>query len=154
MNVTPKPPTSATPDPASRPLSRREFLSVAWQSLLGFGGLLTLAGLWKFMSFQPDPAPVTIFDLGAAADLPPELRTTIPEAAAYLIRHGDEYRAYSLVCTHLGCLVAPTADGFACPCHGSTYASDGAVRRGPAERPLRELVVTLDDRGHIILNTA
>ena len=42
-------------------------------------------------------------------------------------------------CTHLGCLVAanPLGDGFTCPCHGSKYARDGTVLRGPAPSNLR-----------------
>ncbi|WP_425307463.1 FAD-dependent oxidoreductase [Ammonicoccus fulvus] len=47
----------------------------------------------------------------------------------------------SAVCTHAGCIVLWDADeqGWACPCHGSTFAVDGAVTNGPAEDPLRDL---------------
>ena len=37
-------------------------------------------------------------------------------------------------CPHQGCpvsFVSPN-DGFACPCHGSTFAADGSLRNGPA----------------------
>ncbi|MDX2294617.1 MULTISPECIES: Rieske (2Fe-2S) protein [Streptomyces] len=49
-----------------------------------------------------------------------------------------EFRAFSAVCTHQGCLVNKVADGtIDCPCHGSKYAiADGAVTAGPAPRPL------------------
>ncbi len=50
--------------------------------------------------------------------------------------------AISTVCTHLGCIVRPTADGFECPCHGSRFAADGSVTRGPAPSPLRWLRVS------------
>lgn len=42
-------------------------------------------------------------------------------------------------CTHLGCTFPwnPTAEQFQCPCHGSRYAPDGSVERGPADRPLK-----------------
>jgi cytochrome b6-f complex iron-sulfur subunit len=50
--------------------------------------------------------------------------------------------AISTVCTHLGCIVRPTADGFECPCHGSRFAPDGSVTRGPAPQPLRWLRVS------------
>ncbi|MCI4643860.1 MAG: ubiquinol-cytochrome c reductase iron-sulfur subunit [Hyphomonadaceae bacterium] len=42
-------------------------------------------------------------------------------------------------CTHLGCPVQAIASAhfaFRCFCHGSQFAPDGAVLRGPAERPL------------------
>lgn len=49
-----------------------------------------------------------------------------------------EFKAFSAVCTHQGCLVNKVADGtIDCPCHGSKYAiADAAVVAGPAPRPL------------------
>jgi cytochrome b6-f complex iron-sulfur subunit/menaquinol-cytochrome c reductase iron-sulfur subunit len=67
-----------------------------------------------------------------------------PRAAlgtAWLVRRGDEVRAFSAVCPHLGCGVDAAGDGFACPCHGSRFAPDGAVRGGPAPRGLDPLEV-------------
>ncbi|MGZ4896264.1 MAG: QcrA and Rieske domain-containing protein [Candidatus Angelobacter sp.] len=55
----------------------------------------------------------------------------------------DEQGVYAIsrVCTHLGCIVKPTAEGFECPCHGSRYDRDGIVTKGPAPRPLDWLQV-------------
>ncbi|MFE3073915.1 Rieske (2Fe-2S) protein [Streptomyces sp. NPDC059247] len=49
-----------------------------------------------------------------------------------------EFKAFSAVCTHQGCLVNKVADGtIDCPCHGSRYRiADGSVAGGPAPRPL------------------
>jgi cytochrome b6-f complex iron-sulfur subunit len=44
--------------------------------------------------------------------------------------------ALSPVCTHLGCTVRKEPSFFRCPCHGSTYALDGTVVRGPAKQRL------------------
>jgi cytochrome b6-f complex iron-sulfur subunit len=55
----------------------------------------------------------------------------------------DQYRALSTRCMHRGCQVDPSADGFVCPCHGSEYAADGSVRKGPTEMPLVEYRVTV-----------
>ena len=50
--------------------------------------------------------------------------------------------AVSLVCTHLGCIVKPVAEGFECPCHGSRFDRIGAVTKGPAPKALPWLKVT------------
>jgi Rieske Fe-S protein len=49
-----------------------------------------------------------------------------------------KFKAFSAVCTHMGCTVSQIADGrIDCPCHGSEYSiTDGAVLAGPAPRPL------------------
>ena len=49
-----------------------------------------------------------------------------------------EFKAFSAVCTHMGCTVNQIAGGrIDCPCHGSEYSiTDGAVLAGPAPRPL------------------
>lgn len=52
-------------------------------------------------------------------------------------------------CTHLGCTFPwnPNDQQFQCPCHGSRYAPDGTVVRGPAPLPLKIFhVAVTDDR--------
>ena len=53
--------------------------------------------------------------------------------------------AFDNTCTHLGCSLAEgTLDGttVTCPCHGSQFdVTSGAVRRGPAKRPVRSRLV-------------
>jgi Rieske Fe-S protein len=38
----------------------------------------------------------------------------------------------SKICTHEGCETSVTNNRFECPCHGSIFASDGSVVRGPS----------------------
>ncbi|MET1155895.1 Rieske 2Fe-2S domain-containing protein [Arthrobacter sp.] len=53
--------------------------------------------------------------------------------------------AFSAVCTHQGCTVAPAGDEFHCPCHGSVYsAQDGTVLDGPAPKPLQRFAAAID----------
>jgi Rieske Fe-S protein len=49
-----------------------------------------------------------------------------------------QFKAFSAVCTHMGCTVSQIANGrIDCPCHGSEYSiTDGAVLAGPAPKPL------------------
>lgn len=67
----------------------------------------------------------------------------------------DDFRAYSQICTHLGCSVLPTLNeqnNIHCPCHGSVFSSeDGSVVNGPAARPLPMLPVLMDDQGRLIV---
>ena len=50
----------------------------------------------------------------------------------------NEYKAFSAVCTHMGCIVNQISNGtIDCPCHGSQYnITTGAVVAGPAPKPL------------------
>ncbi len=56
-----------------------------------------------------------------------------------------EFKAFSAVCTHQGCLVNKVADGtIDCPCHGSKYRiTDASVVAGPAPRPLPAEQITV-----------
>lgn len=74
-----------------------------------------------------------------------------PGRAIAVFRQAGQVYAISTVCTHLGCIVKPSASGFACPCHGSEFAADGGVRKGPAPRPLDWLEVT-SAAGAIVVN--
>jgi Rieske Fe-S protein len=81
-------------------------------------------------------------------ELPPDL----PEGVSFIdevivARSAGELRVFSARCTHLGCLIARTADDLlVCPCHGSRFHLDGRVANGPAPRPLRSLPYEKDVR--------
>jgi cytochrome b6-f complex iron-sulfur subunit len=61
----------------------------------------------------------------------------------------------STVCTHLGCVVPWSAatNKFQCPCHGSQYAPDGHVVRGPAPLPLALAHCDVAEDDKIIFST-
>jgi Rieske Fe-S protein len=59
------------------------------------------------------------------------------------------FRGLSRICTHQQCDVDVRNNRLECPCHGSTFAADGSVIRGPdisspPIAPLSILTVTLD----------
>jgi Rieske Fe-S protein len=49
-----------------------------------------------------------------------------------------EFRGFSAVCTHAGCIVGTVSGGtINCPCHGSRFSiTNGSVVNGPAPSPL------------------
>ncbi|PJE97856.1 hypothetical protein CUT44_00845 [Streptomyces carminius] len=57
-----------------------------------------------------------------------------------------EYKAFSAVCTHQGCLVSSVADGaIVCSCHNSRFSiADGSVQGGPATQPLAQANVSVE----------
>ena len=52
--------------------------------------------------------------------------------------------AFSAICTHMGCTVAPAGSQLQCPCHGSTYdLATGENTGGPAPSPLPKVQVSV-----------
>ena len=131
--------------------SRRDTLKLARVGFLYLSGALAFGGLLRFLDFDPNPAPKIEFDLGPAANFPLNSRTLLADPAAVLLHTESGFSALSLVCTHLGCTVEQNADGFACPCHGSRFDSNGNVTHHPADKPLRSLRVELTGEGNLKL---
>jgi Rieske Fe-S protein len=71
------------------------------------------------------------------------------EAVVLTRTASGDVHAFSAVCTHQGCTVDRVAAGtIDCPCHGSRFdANTGAVRAGPASRPLPAVAVQVRDGG-------
>ena len=91
--------------------------------------------VWRFLT--PDLGdPRSLVTSVAAADVPPDGALVIPEQRVAIVRDADGSRALDLTCTHLGCTVSATSDGFTCPCHGSHFDCRGQVSGGPAARGL------------------
>ena len=58
--------------------------------------------------------------------------------ATVVINYKGELRAFSAVCTHLGCIVSWKKDEgiFFCPCHAGKFDPSGNVISGPPPKPL------------------
>ncbi len=60
--------------------------------------------------------------------------------------------AVNPTCTHKGCDVAwqSASKQFVCPCHGSAFAADGKVLKGPAQEPLKTYAVKVQGDSIVI----
>ena len=91
--------------------------------------------------------------LGAASEIPVG-GGKIYTAARVVVTQPTpgQYKAFSAVCTHVGCIMSKVANGtIDCPCHGSEFKiTNGAVVTGPAPSPLPSKPITVAD-GKVML---
>jgi Rieske Fe-S protein len=91
--------------------------------------------------------------LGRTADIPLGGGVIFTDAKVVVTQPAKGvFKAFSAVCTHVGCLCNQVADGtIDCPCHGSKFKiTDGAVVAGPAPTALPAAPITVAD-GKILL---
>lgn len=161
-------PTEATsPDCANR--SRRKFLIRLSVTLSSIGAALVavpsvgfLLGLRKSPQLWRTVGKLDDFQIGSTVNVSFQDPSPLPwagvtaQTAAWLRRVNDqEFIAFSMVCTHLGCPVRwlASADLFMCPCHGGVFYSDGRVASGPPPKPLNRYPVRVDNGEVQILTT-
>ncbi|HUI54540.1 MAG TPA: Rieske 2Fe-2S domain-containing protein [Bryobacteraceae bacterium] len=132
---------------------RRDFLGLAalWTSVLAMG--TALAGVMRLPKPAVQPGPLRVFKLGDPAQFAVGSVTRIESGGFFLFREEQGFHAISSTCTHLGCVVALNeGEGFACPCHGSRFSSDGSVVGGPAPAALPWLQIALSPDGQLQVN--
>ncbi len=77
------------------------------------------------------------------------------KTAAYVRREPNDWKAFTINCSHLGCPVRWEDDAklFMCPCHGGVFFADGEVAAGPPEAPLARYPVRVQN-GRVLIRTA
>ena len=131
------------------PLSRRKMLG--WITGVGLVGSGVLSAVSNFVFIKPRAtygAPQR-FSIGKPDAFPAGTRVTLENRRICVIREGDRLAAVSTTCTHLGCIVGLSDTGFACPCHGSRFDTDGKVTGGPAPRALPWYKLSLAPNGEL-----
>jgi nitrite reductase/ring-hydroxylating ferredoxin subunit len=133
---------------------RRDFLAGAafWTTAgtLGFAAL----GVARMPKPGVFPGQSSVIKIGPPGEFPVSAE---PQRVAgqnlFILHDSDGFAAIAAVCSHLGCIVAPGPEGFDCPCHGSRFARDGRVIRGPAPSPLQWFEMSLSPDGQIVVDT-
>jgi cytochrome b6-f complex iron-sulfur subunit len=123
------------------PVTRRDFLGLASLWAAASAMVFGLIGMLRLPKAAVLSSPSKRFRVTLPETLPPGEAFTPAGRNVAVFRDQQGVFAISRVCTHLGCIVKPTAEGFECPCHGSRYDRDGLVTKGPAPRPLQWLEV-------------
>jgi len=124
------------------PISRRDVLGLASFWTTASALLVALLGMLRLPKAAVLPSPSRKFRVTLPDSLGPGEAFVPPGRSVAVFRDAAGVYAISTVCTHLGCIVKPTASGFECPCHGSQLALDGSVIKGPAPRGLPWLQVS------------
>jgi Rieske Fe-S protein len=128
------PPVAAAPEAA--PFARRDFLAQAGGTALALAGLGAVGVALRFSQPPGSSNAAQRFSIGVAGDFKVRSLTWLRERELFVVRDEQGFGAFSSRCTHLGCTVRRTADGFACPCHGARFGERGQVLAGPARRGL------------------
>ncbi len=150
-------------DPSPEEMSRRRFLSRITLAA-GFAGAALIGVPIIGFLFSPlirkpplvwrDLGPVDQYKIGETVIVNYLDPSPLPWAgvsarsAAWLRRSGqNEFTAFSVNCTHLGCPVRwlPDAGLFLCPCHGGVYNTQGQPVAGPPPKPLAHYPVRVNN---------
>jgi cytochrome b6-f complex iron-sulfur subunit len=138
MTTTPRP---SRLDP--EPMPRRDFLGITSLWAAAAAGLFALVGMARLPKAAVLASPSRKFRVALPASLAEGEPFIPPGRSVALFKDAGGVYAISTICTHLGCIVKPAGGGFDCPCHGSRFAADGTVVKGPAPTALAWHKVTM-----------
>lgn len=143
--------TSSSSAKPSAFTSRRHFIQLGLFAVgAAWLGTLLQSRFFPSESATAEAAPVS-FPL---ADLPVGGTKSILYGGTpvLVLRTPESLRAFSLVCTHLGCIVQWLTDKkeFYCPCHDGRFDEFGDVLAGPPPIPLEQFTVRLEGETVIV----
>lgn len=132
---------------------RRDFLSKAALGSLAGAGVLAFAGIIQLPLPKIFNEPSKKIKIGDPDDFPKDTYKIIADKNVFVLRNGNNFRALSAICTHLGCIVTHNDNGFVCPCHGSKFDNIGNVLSGPAPKALEWLKIGITPSGQLFIDT-
>jgi cytochrome b6-f complex iron-sulfur subunit len=147
-------PANGNSSVAAGTIDRRDFLNGIATAALAIAAAGSVAVSIEYLSPNVLFEPPTSFRIGVPENYTMNSVTYFPEQQVYIVRVEAGFMAISAICTHLGCITQwnPALDVIACPCHGSRFAKDGAVERGPAPRPLQNFAMRLMPDGNLMVD--
>lgn len=140
-------------DVTTQPVTRRSFI----QLLLGFSILSTIGGMltpvigYLLPPKQDGASYGDLSDVGQVSQFGVNTGSVVAVNNKPVIVVNTKtggLKAYSAICTHLGCIAAWDSEKrlIHCPCHeGFFNPSNGAVVSGPPPRPLAEYELSVKD---------
>ena len=145
-------------------MERRSFIK--WTGIAALTAALSkvlssCGGQVQSGSSTPPSAAVSeseFIDLGGMDELAEtgSLRYQTPSGNSILVvqssNDAQSVHAFSSVCTHRGCNVTwKTHDQvIGCACHGSNFSAEGDVLQGPAQQPLQQYIVKVEEERILI----
>ena len=132
-------------------VSRRGFLKKAAACLASVAGIM--AGFSLLRQVVPSLSRSrNRLKIGTSSRFPLNMYTYLADEEVYIYRDHEGISAVSAICTHLGCVVEQTEDGFQCPCHGSCFDPEGHVLSGAASKNLPWFRIVKDADGQLVLD--
>jgi Rieske Fe-S protein len=132
-------------------MNRREFVAAT-----AVACALTCLGEEIVGAAPPAAAPTEPFDAGPLASFDSDkiTDTFAAEHRVLLVRADGKLFAPSASCTHKNCKspLKVKEGGLACSCHGSKFSAAGIVTKGPAKTSLTHYGISVDDKGHVIVD--
>ena len=88
-----------------------------------------------------------------SAEIPVGSGKVFPDAQTVVTQpKKGQFKAFSAVCTHQGCIVNAVTNTINCPCHGSKYSiTDGSVVNPPATQPLAPKTIKVSG-GNVVVS--
>lgn len=134
-------------------LTRRKALGTITGATFAIAGLGTTITAVSYLRPNVLYEPPTRFKVGRPEDIPLGTLIVMPDQRLYVVHSAEGFVALSSVCTHLGCMTRyeKAQQSVFCPCHGSRFDQAGAVKEGPAPKPLARHKIELVD-GELVVD--
>jgi len=132
------------------PVPRRDFLGLISLGAAASAFAFATIGMLRLPKAAVLASPSKKFRVTLPESLAPGQPFIPPGRSVALFRDEEGVYAISTICTHLGCVIKSVPEGFECPCHGSRFAANGAVTKGPAPKALPWRKVTASGGVYVV----